>query len=121
MYFAPYLLVFVAVVSILAAIAWLLITTVNFNEGFLATGGFIFDRMRFKGNIWKDLKYREESWKLVTSNNVPKKAFILKTWVHQRERDFECCGWDSWFDYKNGGYNILPESCCNRVSSVVNY
>jgi hypothetical protein len=115
MYFAPYLLVFTAVTSILGSLAWLLITTVNFNEGFIATGGFIFDRMRFKGNVWKDLKYREESWKLVTSNNVPEKAFILKTWVHQRERDFECCGWNSWLDYQKGGYTILPESCCNRV------
>lgn len=115
MYIAPYLLVFVATISILSAIFWLLVTAVNHDEGFLATSGFIFDKMRFKGNVWKDLKYREESWKLVTSNSVPSKAFILNTWVHQRERDFECCGWNSYLDYKNGGYSVLPESCCNRV------
>ena len=83
MYFAPYLLIFVAVVSILSSLIWLVFTAVNFNEGFLANSGFIFDRMRFKGNVWKDLKYREESWKVVTANLVPDKAQILKTWVHQ--------------------------------------
>lgn len=83
LYFAPYLLIFVAVVTMLGALMWLIVTAVNHNEGFLATGGFIFERMRFKGNVWKDLKYREQSWKVVTSNQVPPKSAILKTWVHQ--------------------------------------
>ncbi len=55
----------------------------NHNEGFLATGGFIFERMRFKGNVWKDLKFREQSFRVVTQNEVPLKAVILNTWVHQ--------------------------------------
>ena len=67
----------------LGGIVWLIVTAVNYNEGFLATGGFIFERMRFKGNVWKDLIYREQSWKWVTHNYVPIKAPILKIWVHQ--------------------------------------
>jgi hypothetical protein len=69
----------------LGAIAWLITTAVNHNEGFLATGGFIFERMRFKGNVWKDLKFREQSFRVVTDNMVPPKAPILNTWIYQYE------------------------------------
>lgn len=34
----------------------------------------------------------------------------------RRERDFECCGWNDYMDYKIGGYVDLPEACCKRVS-----
>ena len=44
---------------------------------------FIFERMRFKGNVWKDLIYREQSFRLVTQNKVPIKAPIIKIWVFQ--------------------------------------
>ena len=115
LHLAPLLLIFVAIVTLLGAICWLIVTAVNYNEGFLATGGFIFERMRFKGNVWKDLIYREQSWRVVTENRVPYKAPILKIWVHQRERDFSCCGWDSNLDYARGNLTNLPESCCQRV------
>ncbi|RNA29946.1 hypothetical protein BpHYR1_054511 [Brachionus plicatilis] len=118
LHLAPLLLIFVAVVTVLGAIAWLIVTAVNYNEGFLATGGFIFERMRFKGNVWKDLIYREQSFRLVTENQVPVKAPIVKIWVHQRERDFSCCGWDSYMDYARGNYSDLPESCCQRRKRV---
>lgn len=115
LHLTPLLLIFVAVVTVLGAIVWLIVTAVNYNEGFLATGGFIFERMRFKGNVWKDLIYREQSFRLVTENQVPEKAPIVKIWVHQRERDFSCCGWNSYMDYAKGNYSDLPESCCERV------
>lgn len=83
LHLAPLLLVFVAVITVLGGICWLIVTAVNYNEGFLATGGFIFERMRFKGNVWKDLIYREQSFRLVTENRVPRKAPILKIWVFQ--------------------------------------
>ncbi len=83
LHLAPLLLIFVAVVTVLGAIVWLVVTAVNYNEGFLANGGFIFERMRFKGNVWKDLIYREQSWRMVTMNLVPVKAPILRIWVHQ--------------------------------------
>jgi hypothetical protein len=83
LYFAPMALIFVAVVSMLGALAWLITTAVNFNEGFLATGGFIFERMRFKGNVWKDLKFREQSFAVVTENILPEKAPFLRTWINQ--------------------------------------
>lgn len=83
LHLAPIILIFVAVFTVLGAITWLIVTAVNYNEGFLATGGFIFERMRFKGNVWKDLIYREQSFKMVTENRVPVKAPILKIWVHQ--------------------------------------
>jgi hypothetical protein len=83
LHLAPLLLVFVAIITVLGAICWLIVTAVNYNEGFLATGGFIFERMRFKGNVWKDLIYREQSFRLVTENRVPEKAPILKIWVFQ--------------------------------------
>jgi len=114
LHLAPFLLLFIAIITLLAGLSWLTVTAVNHTEGFLATGGFIFERMRFKGNVWKDLKYREQSFIVVTGNQVPPKAAILKTWVFQRQRDFECCGWDSYLDYKLGGYQELPESCCKR-------
>ena len=115
LHLAPLLLVFVAIITVLGGICWLIVTAVNYNEGFLATGGFIFERMRFKGNVWKDLIYREQSFRLVTENRVPRKAPILNIWVHQRERDFSCCGWDSYQDYGRGMFINLPESCCQRV------
>lgn len=83
LHIAPLLLIAVAIITVLGAIIWLIVTAVNYNEGFLATGGFIFERMRFKGNVWKDLIYREQSFKWVTHNLVPYKAPILKIWVHQ--------------------------------------
>lgn len=83
LHLAPLTLLFVAVVTVLGAICWLIVTAVNYNEGFLATGGFIFERMRFKGNVWKDLIYREQSFRLVTEDKVPPKSPILKIWVHQ--------------------------------------
>ena len=116
LHLAPLLLICVAIMTVLGAISWLIVTAVNYNEGFLATGGFIFERMRFKGNVWKDLIYREQSFHLVTADQVPLKAPILKIWVHQRERDFSCCGWDSYMDYAKGNYTHLPESCCQRVN-----
>ncbi|CAF0830214.1 unnamed protein product [Brachionus calyciflorus] len=118
LHLAPLLLISVAILTILGAISWLIVTAVNYNEGFLATGGFIFERMRFKGNVWKDLIYREQSFRLVTENKVPLKAPILKIWVHQRERDFSCCGWESYMDYSKGNYTHLPESCCQRRQRV---
>jgi hypothetical protein len=83
LHIAPLLMLFVAIVTVLGAICWLIVTAVNYNEGFLATGGFIFERMRFKGNVWKDLIYREESFRLVTENRVPVKSPIIKIWVFQ--------------------------------------
>ncbi len=83
LHFTPLLLVIIATISMLGAICWLIITAVNHNEGFLATGGFIFERMRFKGNVWKDLKYREQTFRVVTAKQVPRKSPILYTWVHQ--------------------------------------
>ena len=80
---APLVLLFVAIITVLGALSWLIVTAVNHNEGFLATGGFIFERMRFKGNVWKDLKFREQSFHVVCDNEVPRKAPILKTWVFQ--------------------------------------
>jgi hypothetical protein len=83
LHLAPLLLIFVAIITVLGALVWLIVTAVNYNEGFLANGGFIFERMRFKGNVWKDLIYREQSFRMVTMNRVPVKAPILKIWVHQ--------------------------------------
>lgn len=118
LHLAPLVLIGIAIITVLGAICWLIVTAVNYNEGFLATGGFIFERMRFKGNVWKDLVYREESFRVVTENRVPDKAHIIKIWVHQRERDFACCGWNSYEDYKIGNYTNLPESCCSRGHRV---
>lgn len=118
LHLAPLLLVLFAIITILGAIAWLIVTAVNYNEGFLATGGFIFERMRFKGNVWKDLIYREQSFKLVTHNRVPRKSPILRIWVFQRQRDFSCCGWDSYLDYALGNFTDLPESCCQQKKRV---
>lgn len=118
LHLAPLILLGVAIITVLGAMCWLIVTAVNYNEGFLATGGFIFERMRFKGNVWKDLIYREESFRIVTENRVPIKAPIIKIWVHQRERDFSCCGWNSYEDYTIGNYTDLPESCCQRKHRV---
>jgi hypothetical protein len=118
LHLAPLILIAVSIITVLGAMCWLIVTAVNYNEGFLATGGFIFERMRFKGNVWKDLIYREESFRIVTENRVPIKAPIIKIWVHQRERDFSCCGWNSYEDYKIGNYTDLPESCCQRSHRV---
>lgn len=83
LHLAPLILIAIAIITCVGALCWLIVTAVNYNEGFLATGGFIFERMRFKGNVWKDLIYREQSFAIVTENRVPIKAPIIKIWVHQ--------------------------------------
>lgn len=87
LHYAPLLLIIIAVITFLGSVAWLIVTAVNYNQGFLANSGFIFDKMRFKGNVWKDLKYREESFKLVAYKQVPRKALVLERWVHQYVRE----------------------------------
>jgi hypothetical protein len=83
LHYAPLLLILVALITVLGSIAWLLVTVVNFDKGFLANSGYIFGKMRFKGNVWKDLTYREDSFKLVAYNQTPRKAIVLDRWVHQ--------------------------------------
>jgi hypothetical protein len=53
------------------------------NAGFLTKETFLLERLRFKGNAFKELKYREESFYLVTTGRVPPRVFILTAFVNQ--------------------------------------
>lgn len=79
----PYSLFCLSIVTILGGICWFAVTMINMNAGFLTKETFLLERLRFRGNAFKELKYREESFKLVTSGRVPPRAFILTAFVNQ--------------------------------------
>ena len=79
----PYALFALAIVTIIGGICWFAVTMINMNAGFLTKETFLLERLRFKGNAFKELKYREESFKLVTSGRVPPRVFILTAFVNQ--------------------------------------
>jgi hypothetical protein len=83
MQYVPYSLCALGVISILGGLAWFAVTMINMNAGFLTKETFLLERLRFKGNAFKELKYREESFNLVTSGRVPPRVFILTAFVSQ--------------------------------------
>jgi hypothetical protein len=83
MQYVPYALFTLAIVTILGGIAWFAVTMINMNAGFLTRETFLLERLRFRGNAFKEMKYREESFKLVTSGRVPPRVFILTAFVNQ--------------------------------------
>jgi hypothetical protein len=83
MEYVPYSLFTLGIITILGGLAWFAVTMINMNAGFLTKETFLLERLRFKGNAFKELKYREESFNLVTSGRVPPRVFILKFFVHQ--------------------------------------
>ncbi|CAF3837553.1 unnamed protein product [Adineta steineri] len=68
--YVPYSLFGLALVTILGGLCWFAVTMINMNAGFLTKETFLLERLRFKGNAFKELKYREESFLLVTSGRV---------------------------------------------------
>lgn len=83
MQYVPYSLFTLAVITILGGLAWFAVTMINMNAGFMTKETFLLERLRFKGNAFKDLKYREESFHLVTQGRVPPRIFILTAFVNQ--------------------------------------
>jgi hypothetical protein len=83
MEYVPYSLFGLALVSILGGLVWFATTMINMNAGFLTKETFLLERLRFKGNAFKELKYREEAFALVTSGRVPPRVFILTAFVNQ--------------------------------------
>jgi hypothetical protein len=81
--YVPYSLLTLAIVTILGGLAWFAVTMINMNAGFMTKETFLLERLRFKGNAFKDLKYREESFHLVTQGRVPPRIFILTAFVNQ--------------------------------------
>ena len=51
------------IITILGGLAWFAVTMINMNAGFLTKETFLLERLRFKGNAFKELKYREESFR----------------------------------------------------------
>ncbi|CAF3950663.1 unnamed protein product, partial [Adineta steineri] len=58
--YVPYSLFGLALVTILGGLCWFAVTMINMNAGFLTKETFLLERLRFKGNAFKELKYREE-------------------------------------------------------------
>jgi len=112
--YVPYSLLILGIITILGGLAWFAVTMINMNAGFMTKETFLLERLRFKGNAFKELKYREESFRLVTSGRVPPRVFILTAFVNQRQRDFHCCGWDSYLDYAASYKTDLPDTCCHK-------
>ena len=83
MEYVPYSLLILSFISILGGLAWVSVTMINMNAGFLTKETFLLERLRFRGNAFKELKYREESFALVTSGRVPPRAFIVTAFVNQ--------------------------------------
>jgi len=83
MEYVPYALFGLAIITILGGLSWFAVTMINMNAGFLTKETFLLERLRFKGNAFKELKYREESFNLVTTGRVPPRVFILTTFVNQ--------------------------------------
>jgi hypothetical protein len=81
----PYALVTLGIITILGGLLWFIATMINMNAGFLTKETFLLERLRFKGNAFKELKYREQSFDLVTSGRVPPRVFILTAFVNQYE------------------------------------
>jgi len=114
MEYVPYFLFGFAIITILGGLAWFAVTMINMNAGFLTKETFLLERLRFKGNAFKELRYREEAFHLVTSGQVPPRVFILTAFVNQRQRDFSCCGWNSYLDYAASHKTDLPDTCCHK-------
>jgi hypothetical protein len=83
MEYVPYSLFTLAIITMLGGVCWFTVTMINMNAGFLTKETFLLERLRFKGNAFKELKYREESFHLVTSGRVPPRVFILTAFVNQ--------------------------------------
>jgi hypothetical protein len=52
------------------------------------------------------------------SKNVPSFELNFNAILYRRERDFSCCGWESYMDYAIGNFTDLPESCCQQVNEI---
>ncbi len=83
MQYVPYALFGLGIITILGGLAWFAVTMINMNAGFLTKETFLLERLRFKGNAFKELRYREEAFHLVTSGRVPPRVFILNYFVNQ--------------------------------------
>jgi hypothetical protein len=83
MEYVPYTLFGLGIISILGGLAWFAVTMINMNAGFLTKETFLLERLRFKGNAFKELKYREEAFYLVTTGRIPPRVFILTYFVNQ--------------------------------------
>lgn len=83
MEYVPYALFALGLITILGGLAWFAVTMVNMNAGFLTRETFLLERLRFKGNAFKEMKYREQSFHLVTTGRVPPRTFILTAFVNQ--------------------------------------
>ncbi|CAF1505022.1 unnamed protein product [Rotaria magnacalcarata] len=118
MEYVPYSLFCLAIVTIIGGLCWFAVTMINMNAGFLTKETFLLERLRFRGNAFKELNYREQSFNLVTSGRVPPRVFILTAFVNQRQRDFQCCGWNSYLDYAPAYQTDLPDTCCRKYQAV---
>ncbi|CAF0895368.1 unnamed protein product [Rotaria sp. Silwood1] len=118
MEYVPYSLFCLATVTIIGGLCWFAVTMINMNAGFLTKETFLLERLRFRGNAFKELKYREQSFDLVTTGRVPPRVFILTAFVNQRQRDFQCCGWNSYLDYATTYKTDLPDTCCRKHQAV---
>ena len=85
MEYVPYSLFCLAIITIIGGLCWFAVTMINMNAGFLTRETFLLERLRFRGNAFKELKYREESFNLVASGHVPPRVFILNAFVNQYE------------------------------------
>lgn len=83
MEYIPYALFTLATVTIIGGLCWFAVTMINMNAGFLTKETFLLERLRFKGNAFKELKYREDAFQLVTRGKVPPRVFILTAFVNQ--------------------------------------
>lgn len=83
MEYVPYSLFGLSIITIIGGLCWFAVTMINMNAGFLTKETFLLERLRFRGNAFKEMNYREKSFELVTSGRVPPRVFILTAFVNQ--------------------------------------
>ena len=43
---------------------------------------------------------------------------LVRSLVSRRQRDFQCCGWNSYLDYSASYPTDLPDTCCHKVRDL---
>ncbi|KAL7673868.1 hypothetical protein ACOME3_000148 [Neoechinorhynchus agilis] len=77
-------------------------------------------RMQLKGLASMEIEYRKRAFDLVTSKDdlvmIPVQAKeLLELFVNSIQRQYSCCGWQSYKDYV---HRTPPRSCCKSHISV---
>ncbi|KAI3382754.1 hypothetical protein SNEBB_007740 [Seison nebaliae] len=136
MWQAPKMYMFIGIITFLGACCWLVVTAANSHEGYIRRGAdnrTVWERVRFKGNVFKDLVYMQQTFERYSSDRVPNRNDAMKIFIDKYQREFRCCGWSGPKDYSiryrrlpgmkferiNQTFLDVVDSCCVRKRYVV--